>query len=168
MSGRAVGLRGGCEDRSVHIATVEPCKDVDLAKRLLAVQRAAYQVEASVIGDDRIPALHEDVEELCAAPLSWLGAFDDDGRLIGAVAWAEDADGVDIDRLVVDPMIHRRGAGRRLVQRVLSRAGGRPIGVSTGRDNLPARTLYQELGFKQINDTEVVPGLWVTHLALMP
>ena len=73
---------------------------------------AAYEVEVSVIGDDRIPPLHEEVEELCAAPLSWLGAFDDDGRLIGMVAWVEDADGLDIDRLVVDPTNHCRGAGR--------------------------------------------------------
>ena len=136
--------------------------------RLLAIQRAAYRVEASLIGDDRIPALHEEVEELRAARLSWLGAFDDGRRLIGAVARAEDADGVDIDRPVVDPAVHRRGAGRKLVQAVLFRAGHRRATVSTGRANLPARTLYRGLGFQQLNDTEVVPGLWVTHLARIP
>ncbi len=152
----------------MHIKTVEPSRDDDLAERLLTVQRAAYQVEASVIGDDRIPPLHEEVEELCAAPLSWLGAFDDDGRLIGAVAWAEDAEGVDIDRLVVDPTNHRRGVGRNLVQEVLSLAGRRPTTVSTGRANLPASTLYQELGFEILEHAEVVPGLWVTHLTRLP
>ncbi|WP_433956048.1 GNAT family N-acetyltransferase [Janibacter indicus] len=60
--------------------------------------------------------------------------------MIGAVARAEDADGVDIDRLVVDPAVHRRGAGRKLVQAVLFRAGHRRATVSTGRANLPART----------------------------
>ncbi|MFF5325271.1 GNAT family N-acetyltransferase, partial [Janibacter hoylei] len=63
--------------------------------------------------------------------------------MIGAVARAEDADGVDIDRLVVDPAVHRRGAGRKLVQAVLFRAGHRRATVSTGRANLPARTLYR-------------------------
>lgn len=152
----------------MHITTIEPSEDGDLAGRLLAIQRAAYRVEASLIGDDRIPALHEEVEELRAARLSWLGAFDDGRRLIGAVALAEDADGVDIDRLVVDPAVHRRGAGRKLIQAVLFRAGHRRTTVSTGRANLPARTLYQGLGFQQLNDTEVVPGLWVTHLARIP
>ncbi|WP_418268672.1 GNAT family N-acetyltransferase [Janibacter indicus] len=57
--------------------------------------------------------------------------------MIGAVARAEDADGVDIDRLVVDPAVHRRGAGRKLVQAVLFRAGHRRATVSTGRANLP-------------------------------
>lgn len=84
------------------------------------------------------------------------------------MARAEDADGVDIDRLVVDPAAHRRGAGRKLVQAVLFRAGHRRATVSTGRANLPARTLYRGLGFQQLNDTEVVPGLWVTHLARIP
>ena len=152
----------------MHIRTVEPSQDADLANRLLVVQRAAYEVEASVIGDDRIPALHEQVEELRAAPLSWLGAFDVEGNLIGAVAWTEHADGIDIDRLVVDPTNHRRGAGRELVQRVLSLAESRPTTVSTGRANVPACTLYQELGSQQLDDAEAVPGLWVTHLIRPP
>ncbi|MFC7642098.1 GNAT family N-acetyltransferase [Streptosporangium lutulentum] len=44
--------------------------------------------------------------------MTWLGAFDDD-RLAGAVAWSETARTVDIDRLVVDPGMHRRGIGAR-------------------------------------------------------
>lgn len=152
----------------MHVTTIEPSEDGDFAGRLLAVQRAAYRVEASLIGDDRIPALHEEVEELRAAPLSWLGAFDDGRRLVGAVAWAEHVDGVEINRLVVDPAFHRRGAGRELVQAVLSRAGHRRTIVSTGRANLPALALYRELGFQQLDDTEVVHGLWITHLARTP
>lgn len=151
----------------MHITTIDPSVDRDLADRLLAVQRAAYLVEATLIGDDRIPALHEDVGELCAASLTWLGAYDS-SRLIGAVAWVEDADEVDIDRLIVDPAMHRRGAGRLLVQAVLHRAGSRRTIVSTGQDNLPARMLYRKIGFHQVDDIEVVPGLWVTNLVHVP
>lgn len=79
------------------------------------------------------------------------------------VAWVEEADEVDIDRLVVDPMAHHRGAGRELVRSVLSRAGSRRTTVSTGRRNLPARTLYLSLGFEQMEDTEVETDLWITH-----
>lgn len=59
-----------------------------------------------------------------------------------------DVDGVDIDRLVVDPAIYRRGAGRKLVQAVLTRAGHRRTIVSTGWSYLPALALYRELGFQ--------------------
>lgn len=132
---------------------------------LLDLQRAAYQVEAEIIGDDRIPPLHETSEELLAQPLTWLAAFDDDGDLVGAVAWEETADEVDLNRLMVAPRAHRRGVGRALVKEVMARAGERRVVVSTGRDNTPARTLYERLGFTLTGEFEPVPGLWVVNYA---
>lgn len=130
---------------------------------LLDLQRAAYQVEAEIIGDDRIPPLHETSEELLAQPLTWLAAFDDDGDLVGAVAWEETADEVDLNRLMVAPSAHRRGVGRALVKEVMARAGERRVVVSTGRENTPARTLYERLGFALTGEFEPVPGLWVVN-----
>ncbi|WP_368668690.1 GNAT family N-acetyltransferase [Nocardioides massiliensis] len=58
---------------------------------------------------------------LSQAGLSWLGAVDGGPtRLVGALAWDENADEVDIDRLVVDSAVHRRGAGSALVRAALS------------------------------------------------
>ncbi len=65
---------------------------------------------------------------------------------------------VDIDRLVVDPSAHRQGVGKALVGEVLVSAGERRTVVSTGRANLPARTLYEKLGFGWVADEEVIPG----------
>ena len=152
----------------MRIAALDPGADGVLAERLLALQQDAYRVEARLIGDDRIPPLSEDVVALRSAPLRWLGAFDDDDRLVGAVAWSEDERVVDIDRLVVDPAVHRRGTGRDLVRSVLARAGERRTTVSTGRANVPARTLYERLGFAADGDVEVLPGLWVTRFAHAP
>ncbi|MEV0594071.1 GNAT family N-acetyltransferase [Nonomuraea cavernae] len=143
----------------------ETSPDSSLGEELLTLQRAAYAVEAEIIGDERIPPLHESLDELRSKPLRWLGAVNDDGRLVGAVAWAETAREVDVDRLVVHPGAHRRGVGRALVKEVMSRAGGRAITVSTGRANLPARTLYERLGFALRGEDEVLPGLWVVHYA---
>ena len=95
--------------------------------RLLAVQHAAYAIEAKIIGDDRIPPLSETLEELRAQPLRWAGAFDEGELLVGAVAWEETVDEMDINRLVVDPGAHRRGVGRALVEEVMTRADGRRI-----------------------------------------
>ncbi|WBB77414.1 GNAT family N-acetyltransferase [Micromonospora sp. WMMD882] len=141
---------------------IEPAADEALARRLLAVQHAAYAVEAALIGDDRIPPLRETLGELRAAPLRWLGAYQGD-LLVGAVAWTEDAATVDIDRLVVDPAAHRRGTGRALVRAVLTRAGDRRVLVATGRANHPARGLYESLGFRPVADAEPAPGLWITR-----
>ncbi|GIJ81359.1 Acetyltransferase (GNAT) domain-containing protein [Micromonospora phaseoli] len=151
----------------MRIARIEPGRYEPLARVLLEVQRAAYAVEASIIGDDRIPPLHETLDELRGAPLRWLGAFHD-RRLIGATAWSEERSEVDIDRLVVDPAAHRRGAGRALVCEVLASAGQRRTIVSTGSANLPARTLYEGLGFVQVGEREVIPRLWVTRYAHHP
>ncbi|MFI6324063.1 GNAT family N-acetyltransferase [Nonomuraea sp. NPDC050556] len=130
--------------------------------RLLELQHAAYAVEAKLIGDDRIPPLRENLADLQAKPLAWLGAFEE-VWLAGAVAYTETPEAVDIDRLIVDPAAHRRGIGRALVEEVLARAGTRKITVATGRENVPARTLYENLGFQKVDDAEPVPGLWITE-----
>lgn len=134
----------------------------EIGRRLLAVQHAAYAVEAGLIGDDRIPPLHESLDDLLAAGLAWLGAYDGD-RLVGAVAWSETPSLLDIDRLIVDPRELRKGIGRSLVTELLSRASGRRTEVSTGQKNTPARTLYERLGFTSTGDLEVIPGLWITN-----
>ncbi|MEV4365949.1 GNAT family N-acetyltransferase [Nonomuraea sp. NPDC049637] len=141
--------------------------DISPDQRLLDLQRAAYAVEAALIGDDRIPPLHEPLSDLLAAPLTWVGAFDGDA-LLGAIAWEADATTLDINRLVVSPSAFRRGIGRLLVATALDRAAGRTVLVSTGRDNIPARSLYEGYGFAWLNDIEVIPGLWITNYHLTP
>ncbi|MEU7920778.1 hypothetical protein [Micromonospora zamorensis] len=95
----------------MEIAEIKPGDDERLARVLLSVQQAAYAVEASIIGDDRIPPLRETLDELRGTPLRWLGAFDD-RRLVGAIARSEDHAEVDIHRLVVGPALQRRGGGQ--------------------------------------------------------
>jgi len=182
----------------VALEPLHPAGDLDLARRLVALQRRSYAIEAELIGDDRIPLLGETVDQLQRAGLRWLGAVvapdspggrctpgaDDaaargvpaagglraDGSaavgervLAGAIAYTDEAGATDIHRLVVDPVWLRRGIGRTLVTAVLAGAAGRAATVSTGRDNPPARALYERLGFGWVADAEVLPGLWVAH-----
>jgi GNAT superfamily N-acetyltransferase len=144
-----------------RLAALDPAADAALATDLLALQHAAYAVEAALIGDDRIPPLREDLAGLRAAPLRWTGAFLAD-RLAGAVAWTDDGALVDVHRLVVAPSAARRGLGSVLVRSVLAVAGARPAVVATGRGNAPARALYERLGFRATGDREVLPNLWLT------
>ncbi|NRQ36826.1 GNAT family N-acetyltransferase [Nonomuraea sp. NN258] len=146
------------------ISEISPATD-PLGPELLALQHASYAVEAEIIGDDRIPPLHETLDDLRAQPLIWLGAFDDDDRLAGAVAWAETGTEVDLDRLVVHPRALRQGIGRALVKEVMTRAAERGIVVSTGQGNAPARALYERLGFGLTDEIEVIPGLWIARYA---
>jgi GNAT superfamily N-acetyltransferase len=137
-------------DREVHARSAE----------LLRLQHASYAVEAALIHDDRIPPLHETESDLVAAALSWLAAFEND-RIVAALGYRVCSDTVDIARLMVDPTSLRQGYGRALVTLVLTvtpRAR-----VSTGRENAPARALYERLGFTHTHDVEPVEGLWVSR-----
>jgi GNAT superfamily N-acetyltransferase len=151
----------------VDLRNINPAVDGELARALLQVQHAAYAVEAALIGDDRIPPLSEDLEGLQSTPLLWLGAFAGDA-VIGAVAWTEDPADVDIDRLLVVPDAHRQGVGSALVRAVVRCAADRRTTVSTGRDNMPARRLYERLGFTCTGEKEVIPGLWIARYIHTP
>lgn len=130
------------------------------AHQLVDLQRAAYRVEAALIGDGRIPQLTESVEELLAQDLIWHVVLDGN-RPVAAVAYRCDGAALDIDRLVVEPSHHRQGLARQL----LGSIPGGPATVSTGRDNPPARRLYEGLGFRHTGDREVLPGLWLSSYA---
>ncbi|WP_052071018.1 GNAT family N-acetyltransferase [Rhodococcoides fascians] len=133
-----------------------------MADQILAVQKRSYAVEARLIGDDRIPLLHESVDELCAAQVHWLVARQGD-EILGAAAWSESG----IDRLVVAPHIHRQGVGRALIEVMMESIVGQRIQVATGRDNAPARRLYESFGFVHTENQQVLRGLWLARYELV-
>jgi SAM-dependent methyltransferase/GNAT superfamily N-acetyltransferase len=133
--------------------------DSATAAEVLAVQHAAYRAEAELIGDDRIPPLHESLEELTACTnLQWRG-IRSEGRLVAAMAVTGVGRQCDIDRLIVHPDHARRGHGRNLVGAILHHS---VVTVSTASRNAPARALYESLGFHVGLEREVTPGLMIT------
>ncbi len=139
-------------------------EDPVTARQVLAVQRAAYTVEAELIGSTAIPPLAETLEDMQAAPLQWL-AIRAEGRIVAALAWTQSDDAIDIDRLVVDPAAMRRGYGSALVN-ALDRS--KTITVSTGEANTPAHELYSRLGFEVSGASEPAPGLPIRHYVRRP
>jgi len=139
--------------------------DEAIAGAVLELQRAAYAVEAGLIGSDGIPALTETLDALRAAGEEWLGIVDDEG-LAGAVSWRALGDGtIDIHRLVVAPRALRRGVASALLDGLDGAFPERSMVVSTGSANEPALALYRRRGFGVVGEREVVPGLFITELA---
>ncbi|GHO62458.1 hypothetical protein KSC_013500 [Ktedonobacter sp. SOSP1-52] len=137
-------------------------QDMTQAQELLEMQRAAYLIEAELIGSFAIPALQEDLETLQNSDEIFYGYWIDD-RLAGAISYKKEGGLLDIYRLVVHPSYFRRGIGKALVSFVEGVEEGRErIIVSTGARNLPAKRLYEGLGFSEIGEREVIPGLWIT------
>lgn len=133
---------------------------------LLRLQRAAYAVEAALIGSDAIPALHEDATALAACGETVLGV-DGSGGLRAAVGYKRAGAVVDLHRLVVDPGAFRQGHARRLLDAV---AAAEPDAtrtvVATGSANAPALALYARRGFVVTGERRVGGGLAITHLEL--
>ncbi len=129
---------------------------------LADLQRAAYAVEAELIGAESLPPMQEDARAVRGLGLSWLGARDAHG-LTGAVGYQRVDDLVDIHRLVVHPRAFRQGIATALLDALEAREAAegtvRRYTVGTGAANLPAVALYERRGFRVAEVREVAPGL---------
>ena len=134
---------------------------------MLAVQRAAYAIEAELIGYPRLPPLHETLEGLQATPEElWL--CEEGGELCGVVGLEQHADELVIARLFVAPPEFRRGIGSALVAQALARADGRRVRVGTGARNLPALALYERFGFRRLDEGQPAPSVGYIELVRDP
>ena len=149
------------------LSSPDPAADPYVATALLRLQRSAYAVEAQLIGDDRLPPLQQDEVGLTAFRGRWVTAWDG-VDLVGAAAWSTGSESVEIEKVMVDPAAHRRGVASALLGRVIEDAADRPITAATGRDNTPARALYEKHGFAHDADEQVPPGIWISRLSLSP
>jgi ribosomal protein S18 acetylase RimI-like enzyme len=86
-----------------------------------------------------------------------LGAFDDDGRLVGFACYGPTPCTVgtwDLYWIAVDPACQRQGTGRALMEaceRAIARRGGRLVVVETSSrpDYGPTRDFYRTLGYRE-------------------
>jgi GNAT superfamily N-acetyltransferase len=125
---------------------------------LLELQRAAYAVEAQLLGTGALPALSESADELATCGEAFLGAFDPD--LVGAVSYVREGPVVDIHRLVVAPARFRRGIASRLLDALeAAEPDAQRFLVATGAANAPARTLYERRGFRATGERVVTGGV---------
>jgi len=138
--------------------------DPDTLSGLWELQRAAYAVEAELIGFDGIPALHESAEELRDCGESFLG-LDDEVGLAGAVSWTRlPDDTLDICRLVVHPRAHRLGIASALLDSLDRVEPAHRVVVSTGTANHPALSLYRRRGFTPVGIRQIAPAVTITLL----
>jgi len=139
--------------------------DDGLAISLLALQRRAYEVEASLIGSRDIPPLQETLAELQGCGETFLGALVD-GVIAGAISYRILGETMDIHRLVVDPLRFRAGIGTALVRAAIAAEPSASYAiVQTGADNAPAKALYLREGFERTDEVEVAPELRVARFS---
>jgi GNAT superfamily N-acetyltransferase len=88
-----------------------------------------------------------------------LGAFDNEGKLRGALMWFPYGESFgSIGMVAVDPTVHRGGMGRALMSRTIADATGRSLQlISTAA----GRRLYDSLGFQAIGGNCAHMGIGV-------
>lgn len=138
-------------------------RDRAVAESIVALQRAAYAIEARLIGFDGIPPLHECVEDVMALDLTILAVIENE-RPIAMLGYSRDANSVEIDRLAVHPDHFRRGLARKLIASLHEReSDATRFDVSTGRDNEPAKSLYRQMGYQDSEDVALSEGVVITR-----
>ena len=125
---------------------------------MLAVQHAAYAIEAELIGYPDLPPLHETLEGLQAsAEEMWLcvGGRRARGR---RRAWSTARTRWSSRGSSWRPPASGSGVGSALVGHALAQAGGRRVRVGTGARNAPALALYERFGFRRLDEGSPTPS----------
>lgn len=135
-------------------------KNLDTAERILALQKASYQVEADLIGFPKLPPMLENTEDIMNSQEIYYGYLVD-GVLAGILSYIIEEDVLDIYKVAVHPNFFKRGIARQLLQKIEQTEGIDRITVSTGLKNTPAVNLYTSMGFCKVQEKEVVKDLYI-------
>ena len=142
--------------------------DAALAARVLAVQHAAYAIEAELIGYPDLPPLHETLAALQAtAEELWLCEEGDAaGRASSASStartrWSSRGSSW-------RPPASGAASARRSSAHALAQAGGRRVRVGTGARNAPALALYERFGFRRLDEGSPTPSRGYVELVREP
>lgn len=158
------------------------------APQILALQKAAYQSEAGLYGDDGLPALQQTLEELedefdrrPNREASYLGARgsqkdpekDPDhvvflkavvnGRIVGAVRGYAVDETAYLSRVIVHPYFQGRGHGRRLTEEIeRSFPGVQRFEIFTGHRSERNLRQFRKLGYGEFKREPFTPAItWV-------
>lgn len=137
--------------------------DVETAQQVLALQKASYKIEVQLIGFEEIPPLKETLPALQASGETFHGYFAD-GLLAGIISYKVEDRVLDIHRVAVHPRFFRRGiAGTLIDYAEKAEENIKSMVVCTGRENLPAVSLYRKKGFQKKRDMEIGRGIYLTE-----
>lgn len=147
------------------VVLVRPMLPSDAAD-VLAVQRAAFTIEAELYGDPGLPPLLESHANLN----SWLDAGGigfiaaSDGRLVGSIRIESDGDCVLISRLSVAPDCQRKGVGEALLRHAESATPAVTARLFTGHLSAGNLRLYARLGYTEERRQQVDAKVTLVHL----
>ncbi|PKG23436.1 GNAT family N-acetyltransferase [Niallia nealsonii] len=118
---------------------------IETAKEIIAVQTAAYLVEANIINYKDLPPLKENIYDIMNAEEVFLGLYQNE-RLGALLSYNETDSSIEICRLVVLPSLFGKGFASKLLVSLLN-SSSKQFFVHTAAKNVPAIQLYKKFGF---------------------
>jgi ribosomal protein S18 acetylase RimI-like enzyme len=138
--------------------------NVERADEIHAIYQAAYRIEANLIGVQTFPPLERTPSDIRSSANSFYEAKQDDS-CVGIIELEKCGDSKEtmiISSLAVSPNYARRGIGKLLVESALVRAT--EFVVTTAEENLPAISLYLQLGFIQTKQFGTKEGIQMVEM----
>jgi ribosomal protein S18 acetylase RimI-like enzyme len=137
---------------------------IDL-EQILKLQYLAYQSEAELNNNYRIPPLLQTLEDLQKEYQEGivLKAVEVDS-IIGSVRGYTKADTLYIGKLIVHPDYRRRGIGTKLLLSLEEQYPTMRYELFTGSKSVRNISLYEHLGYIKFKETEVSPKLTLIYL----
>lgn len=119
----------------------------DQALDIRRVFQVSYKVEAELLGASNFPPLSRPIDAFIGSANDFWGFYEEQ-TLVAVVEIKKEKESIHFQSLVVAPDYFRRGIASQLINHVLQDYQVKAFTVETGRDNTPARKLYEGLGFK--------------------
>lgn len=137
--------------------------DNEIAKNVLKLQVASYKIEAEIIGFYEIPPLKDTLDSVKKCEEIFYGYFIED-VLSGIVSYKIIENVLDIHRVAVQPYFFKQGIAKKLIDFIEQLESHiNRIVVSTGKNNIPAVSLYLKKGYKKVQDIEIGKGIYITE-----
>ncbi len=134
---------------------------MNVAEKVLKLQKFSYQIEAEIIDFYDILPLKDTLETLMKCNEEFWGYIEND-EIAGIISYKISESVLDIHRLAIHPNFFKRGIAKKLVDFVESVDRLSKIVVCTGKKNKPAINLYRQKGYKFVEDIKIEGNLVLT------
>jgi len=129
------------------------------AARIYQVFQRSYPFEGQLLnvakGD--FPPLMRTIHAIRNSETKFYGYFEN--SLLAGVMELTVANAVRINSFVVDPIYFKQGIGSKMMQFVLAEFKAPKYTVETGKQNIPAISLYEKFGFKIVREYPLPKGI---------
>ena len=119
------------------------------SQEIRRVFQISYKIEAELLGAKKFPPLQRPIAQFKESLNDFFGYYIED-NLLAVIEMKKEETSMHIQSLVVDPDYFRKGIANGLIEFVFNYYNINRFTVETGKDNAPARQLYENFGFRLV------------------